>query len=782
MSDHEWVAAPVPSPNGEPPNGATRDAGDLRGLLEILRRRWWLLAITTLAAVGATLWSQRGELDQYTAEALLRVHDTSPPLPGGWGDDPKTEEFGSQVEIIRSRAVLSSVVEELGLQLGIVDRPALRTQVIHGVTVDPRPPGGSYTLVSTPDRVLLLQGEDTVAAVRPGEPIAAPGFRLVIGDPQAIREPLTFTVRNFDEALASFQRRVQVEQGKGADLLRILYTDPDPRFAARVVNAVADSYQRYRAQTARDAARLRRDVISAQLVQIADSLRSVQAELLDYQRNAEILDPRVESDALLTARNDIENEIRTLRFQQGLLESLVAGFRASGRNTANLQELVVLARDLIPAGPSLYDRIQELETERNRLTASPFGSRSADPRVQVVDSLLSATRNQMRVAASQALELVRARVRSAQTRLGELQTELGALPARTAEFTRLQQQVDAVQRVFDLLVDQYYDAQIAEGVETGGIQLVDRAAVPLRPDPKHDSLYLLAALLVGLVVGGVGAATIESLDNRIHHPRDAQRATMLRIIGTVPNLRSQWDATKSHLVGREAFRAIQTNLRFAWTRVPRVLAITSPAPGEGKSTVSANLALTLVEQGLRVLLIDADFRHPSIHRVFGLKRAPGLSNVLTGHASIEEAIKPSANFARLDVLPTGTSDVDPAVLVSSDAFAQLVDRLRGQYDAILIDTPPLLAVADSVAIAAIAEGTLVVARANRTESDALVDAVELLRQAKVPLAGLVLNAVPIHDTGYSRYYEYYMADRKLDRRRAMLVVKPTGPGRPVASS
>lgn len=781
MADHDWTVAPVTTSNGELPRLEAEPPTDLRALLRIMRRHLWLIVATTTIAVGVTLWNQKGKIDQYTAEALLRLDALSPPLPGGWGETTQSEEFGSQVEIIRSRAVLASVVTELGLQLNIVDRPAIRTDVVHELTVEDRPPRGIYTLATTPDRLVLMREADTVAIAMRGEPIAGPGFRLAVSNPDALSEPVTFTLRDFDAALESFQNRVRVEQGKGADLLRITYTDPDPRFAARVVNAVAASYQDYRAQTARNAARRRRDVIAAQLVQIADSLRAAQADLLDFQRNSEILDPRVESDALLTARNEIENEIRTLRFQQGLLESLVAGFRTSTSGSQNLQELVILARDLIPSGPSLYERIQQLETERDRLTASPFGSRSADPRVQVVDSLISTARNQMRVAAAQSLELVRARVRSAQNRLNELQRQLGALPERTAEFTRHQQQVDAVQRVFDLLVDEYYDAQIAEGVETGGIQLVDRATVPLRPDSKHSNLYLLAALLVGLVMGGVGAATLESLDTRIHDSRDAQRLAMLRVIGTIPNLRSQRDPSKSQLVGREAFRAIQTNLRFTWTRIPGVLAITSAAPGEGKSTISANLALTLVEQGHRILLIDADFRHPSIHRVFGLKRAPGLANVLADQSTIEQAIQRPA-FARLDVLATGTSDADPAVLVSSDAFGRLVEKLRGHYDAILIDTPPLLAVADSVAIAAVAEGALVVARASRTESDALVDAVDLLRQARVPTVGLVLNAVPLNDSGYARYYEYYMAGKDLDRRKAMLVVPPTWTRRPGANA
>jgi uncharacterized protein involved in exopolysaccharide biosynthesis len=425
--------------------------------------------------------------------------------------------------------VIAPVVASLGLQFNLLDRRDEWGSIYGELEADPTAPASAFVLTKDGEMLVLtsLAAGDTLATSNADEPIEGPGFRLRLADPSAVQIPIRFSLWRRQGAIESFQRRIKVEKGKGAGLLRLGFTDPDPRRAAAVVNAAAESYRDYRARTARDAASRRRTVIADQLVELADSLRAVESLLLGYQQSQELLDPDAEGGALFSARLQTENEIRQLRFEEGLLQSLIVGLRsaeASG-SSEGLGEIMTRASEIFPAGQALHSRQQQLEMERSRLTASRFGFTSQEPQVQVLDSLLASARNQMRVAAEQSLDLLRSRLASAEERHGQLRYEVGVLPSRGAELGRYQQKVDAVQGVFDMLVNKYFEAQIAEDVEVGDVEVIDAATVPRRPDPSTVGFYLFAALLVGFVVGGAGAIVIDKMDTKVRTAPDATRVT-----------------------------------------------------------------------------------------------------------------------------------------------------------------------------------------------------------------------------------------------------------------
>jgi polysaccharide biosynthesis transport protein len=753
-SRNQQLERPPGQPLGEEARAPAYELGEY---LEVLRRKWWLVLGGGLIALGATLWQERGAVPIYTAEVLLEQRREAP-LVGG-GITGGAGDFGSQVELIRSRAVAATVMDSLGLQLRILEPREEPTGIIGQVEVEPEVRPDAYTLAREGSTLLLLAGAgaDTVTTAGLDDWIVGPGFRLRLADPGILnREPLHFTFQHRQAAIERLQRSIDVEPGRGPALIRVRYRHPDPVIAAAVVNAVAAAYQQHRAEAAREAASRRREVIARQLVEMADSLDAAQELVVEYQRSAG-LDPGMEGGRLTTMVLETESELRTLRFQESLLESLVAGLRGDAqRQDESVHRILSLGSELVPAGPALHNRLQQLEIERSRLTASRFGRTGGDPEVEVLDSLMASTRGQIRIAAEQGLGHLRVRLRGTAERLAGLRAELGGTPGRTAELARLRQRADAVQDVVDVLVDRYFEAQVAEAVEAGDIAVVDPALVPLRPDPSHARLKYMFGLVAGLMVGAFGAVAMAYMDTSVRRAADARVATGLPLLGMVPRLLPSKQNAVTAAVGKEAFRALRTNLRLGAEEEPRVLSITSAEPQEGKSTVSVNLGTTLAEQALGdVLVMDADLRRPMVHQVFGVPRMPGLTDVLQGKATLLEAIWESPAQGKLHVLPSGSPVSNASELLGSPGFRTLLEELRTRYGHIVIDTPPVLAVTDGVVITRVVDGTIMVVRANQTHRVAIEHAMEQLRSVNASLVGVILNAVELNSGDGRQHYRYY---------------------------
>ena len=753
----------LPRLQGTQANGgrAPRGTGpsEVHEYLGILRRRWWLIAGAAFLAFGGAWWTEQGKVPVYTASVLLEQQRQAPivGIGGGGGGD-----FASQIEVIRSRAVVAAVVDSLGLQVQLRNGGVLRSQLLEAVEVTDEAGPGSFVLEASAGGFALRAqpSGEVLGHASPGEWLDGPGFRLQFAEEAVLPEgePVRIAVQELQATVERLQRRVRVEPGRAPGLVRVTYSDPDPRLAADVANGMAWAYQAQRARMAREAAVRRREVIASQLVNLADSLEMAQDEVVAYQSQSQFLDPGQEGSQLVSSVLATESELRTLRFQEGLLSSLVTGLQSPDGADESLNQILSLGSDLIPAGPDLLRRLQELEIERSRLTASRFGRTEGDPEVEVLDSLIASTKGQIRTAAEQGLAFLRVRREGAEERLGEMRSGMRAIPGQTAELDRLRQRADAIQDVVDALVDRYYEAQIAEAVEAGDIAVVDPAPVPLWPDGSGGTMTLLMGLVAGLIMGVGAALGIEYLNPRVRGVEDAEAVTGLPLLGVIPRMSAPARDPVAAAIGKEAFRSLRTNIRFARETEPRVLAVTSAAPKQGKTTVSVNLASTLAEQGSgRVLLIDGDLRRPLVHRMFEIERGPGLTELLSGAVGRDEAIRASHTHPNLYILPAGSQVPNPSAVTDSQAFSQLLEELREAFDFVVIDTPPLLAVTDGAVIAKTVDGTLVVVRADRADPAAVAHAMDQLRQIDASLLGVILNGVG-SGSGEGNYYQTYYQD------------------------
>jgi capsular exopolysaccharide synthesis family protein len=291
------------------------------------------------------------------------------------------------------------------------------------------------------------------------------------------------------------------------------------------------------------------------------------------------------------------------------------------------------------------------------------------------------------------------------------------------------------------------------------VSLVEPALTPSEPVRPRTRLNIALGLLLGLIIG-VGLAFLrEALDRSIKTPEELETATGAPVVGTVPSFKASKDpipvADKPRTAAAESFRKLRTNFAFLGVdRLGLCCAITSPLPAEGKSTVTANLAIALAQAGQRVAVIDADLRKPSIHKLFGLNQRIGTTTILLDHADVHDAIQ-HLDRDLPDVLVAGQLPPNPSALLGSRRMQELVGELRAAYEVILIDCPPILPVTDPMVVSQFTDGILLVSRAGSTTRDQAQAAKDTCVKAGAKILGSVLNASSVMEGSQPAYYAYY---------------------------
>ncbi|HWJ21043.1 MAG TPA: polysaccharide biosynthesis tyrosine autokinase, partial [Gemmatimonadaceae bacterium] len=339
-----------------------------------------------------------------------------------------------------------------------------------------------------------------------------------------------------------------------------------------------------------------------------------------------------------------------------------------------------------------------------------------------------------------------------------------------AEESRLMSNVKTAQDLFVELQSSYQVNRINESDNGGTVQLLDAAALPqfaVSPNRRRDVTY---ALVLGLLLGVGLAVLLEKLDDTVKSPDELRDRLDLTVVGLIPAIdinELSRDEAATPAIGRlathadprspvaEAYRSLRTNLAFARTsHALQTLVVASPGPGDGKSTTAANLAITFAQQGQRTLLIDADLRRAVLDKTFDLQRQPGLTDVIIGVATVASAVH-ATKVPNLFVLPSGQFPPNPSELLGSPAMREVLREAKEQFDVVLFDSPPLLAVTDAAVLSTLVDGTILVVRTASTAREAVRRAVGQLRAVHGRLLGAVLNDADMRGGAYYGGYGYY---------------------------
>ena len=300
----------------------------------------------------------------------------------------------------------------------------------------------------------------------------------------------------------------------------------------------------------------------------------------------------------------------------------------------------------------------------------------------------------------------------------------------------------------------------------GSVAIVELAETPGAPILPRTTLNTALGAVAGLLLAGILALTYEYLDDTVKTAADVEAASGLATLGAVarfPRVRSVADGlvvgSTRPIAAAEAYKVLRTNVQFSTLDQPaQTLLISSANPGEGKTTTVANLGLAIAQTGQRVVLVDADLRRPSLHRIFGLDNRGGLTNALLSRASDLEGFVQPTHFENLWVITSGPLPPNPSELLGSPRLDAITEALRKQASVILFDSPPVLAVADASILAGKVEGAIMVVNAGRTRVHALQRAVDALSRSKKQILGVVLNKLTERDWGYYYHTYYYAAE------------------------
>lgn len=339
-------------------------------------------------------------------------------------------------------------------------------------------------------------------------------------------------------------------------------------------------------------------------------------------------------------------------------------------------------------------------------------------------------------------------------------------PEEKAELSQLQSALKRYEAAYGSLLNNLAELRLSEAQTLDNIVLATPALTPVNPvRPRPLFNALLAAIVGGMLALGA-AFLIEYLDDTIKSPDDVRAVTNLPTLAAVIAL--DGDSPQKRLVAvtaprspaAEAYRVLRTNLQFSSLDKPlHSLMVTSPGPGEGKSTTIANLAMVLAQAGNRVLLLDADLRRPNLHKLFQLPNSIGLTNALLQHGDHLDDFIQDAGHNNLFVLTTGPIPPNPAELLGSERMREMLHILQERYDVLLIDSPPVLAVADAAILSNQVDGLILVASAGETRFDMLIRAIERLESVGTRPLGIVLNKLTERKSGQYYYYYYYYASR-----------------------
>jgi tyrosine-protein kinase Etk/Wzc len=756
--------------------------------MRVLYRGRWVVVTSFLVVMAITVYLTWTTKPEYEASAKLMIEEK--------GMEHELFDIGSfmkketminnQVEILNSRSLAETVItrlqaSEYAEQLEVVNRPEETNMSL---------------LADAGQWVLHWFGASDTA-----------------------KEEITF-----DDMVADLRSRITITPIRETDMIEIRVSAGSPEEATFITNTLATAYSEKNRLSSQEEVRLVKNFLEDQLASIKNQLGKSEDELKRFKQSEKVVALNDETEELIKQLAEFEglyNEALTdYNSQQHRLAYINKQLDMS-RSNIDLQNI-----SSTPYFEALKKQIGELQGKRafyvtNLINQSVY--REDDPQILKYDTQIEALNEQLReeivklakvdvldpvglsstliqrkIELESNLQALQPKLEALKGIVADYSKQLESLPEKSLQLARLERAATVDEKIYLMMEEKYQESRITEVGQLGQVRIIDPAKAPSIPIRPKKKLNLVIGALIGLGLGFGLTFLREFMDNTVHSIEDVEKIGVT-VLGSIPVIKED-EARKrvkflpQHVNGKngtldssdaltaatrlityfapkspisEAYRTFRTNLQYTkLDKDLKALLVTSPGPGEGKSTSVSNLAITMAQMGSRVLLIDSDLRRPVLHSIFKVDRRLGLSNVLVGRATIEEAVQ-KTEIENLFVMPCGTLPPNPSELLASSAMTRTLEELKTMYDIVLFDSPPIIAVTDAAVLGSRLDGVILVVKSGQTDREAAFRAVTLLKNVNTRILGALLNGVQIESLygSYYYYYHYYYYGKDGEKKR-----------------
>ena len=783
----------------------------LRSLGAALLRHKLLIGLSILIAVALGTAYTLSARPVYEAVSVVRFEVERLDLPQLVQVPSTANLITTEIEVLRGRSAAEAVIDSLGLRARL-DAPkrGRRSELFSAIGVSPTADSGTLVLRSRVDSVFVVSrpdAPDVLALARVGDTTTVAGARFVVM-PAALGVPeLRLRIDLEEDAIERFQAGLRISRPtREADLIAIRTRANDPREAAAMANLLAHNIIAGRQAFRRG----RTDVAATFLQEQAESLRQQLGEAEDdlraYREREHVVDAPQQSRSQVARLANLQAELAVIRAERDAFATLLAQLRddTSGNSLggqAPSRRLMAFPSILKNQSASvLLGELADVETRRAELLIRRV---PGDADVQVLTARIREIETQLQGIAESFLQSLSNQVASLEGEARRFATQLDAMPEKELQAARREREARVLNDLWVLVQTRLKEAELTGAVADPTVRIVDRAASPLRPVRPRPLVNIALSLMAGVLIGIGASLAREHGDRSVRSRADALAAAGLPVLGAIPRVnhrgfpRLPWrrhqsrdrlllsgneTSLRDYAIGSkrdrtaaglssllvagptasaahvESFNQLFANLALTHRQQPlKVVVFTSPLPAEGKTLSAINFALTGASRGLRMLLIDADLRCGVVNTVLGCKRTPGLAELLSGTAQVEEALRRvvvGENTA-LVVVPSGALPKAPGRILAIEKVHDVLADLAPQFDFVVIDTPPVNLLADAALLGSAADGVILVVRAGHTKADDLRYAMEQLEATNAPVIGTLLNDVDLRhnarDDGAYRY-------------------------------
>jgi succinoglycan biosynthesis transport protein ExoP len=559
-----------------------------------------------------------------------------------------------------------------------------------------------------------------------------------------------------------------------SSIINVTYSSPNPQLAATIANAIAENFVQSNLMRRYEAAAYAREFLQNRLNQVRTKLEESERKAVQYAQAQGLIKVRTGQGQAGSEQSIVANDLASLSEQLTLARAqraqAEAQFRAgTGGNIAAQSLSNPTLNDLHRQRAELLGQLSKLQSDFGPEYPSVVALKS---QISELDRQIG--REQGRVSSSVSQDLggryrqALAAEHALQARVDSLKSQLLGEEGRSIQYNIIQRDVDTNRALYDALLQRFKEVGVAGGIGTNNISIVDRALPANHAFKPNLLLNIALGLILGLLCGSVAAVVLEHMEDSELLPRDFQRKLGVPLLGVTPKLNAPTDVRTALGEARsplsEAYFSILTSLQFSTPHgTPSTLMLTSAQAKEGKSTTSLALALGLLRIGSRVLLIDADMRNPSLHKMFGRPLESGLSNLLTGKGQLKDFVHDTGK-ENLSLLMAGKIPPNPAELLSGEAASRLIAEAATLYDHVIVDGPPVLGLADAPLLTRSVEATVLVIESGRTSAAQARHAVERLFGVRAQVIGAILTKFDVRRAGYGYGYGYeYQYGARVER-------------------